>query len=1653
MRQLVTLLVITCANHLHGEVMDLCLDGTNWNKAIYANQAENFLEAFRNSTSENGKIVTGSVYICGPLAELQLDTLMITTFENVTELHGDISIWDTDISKLTKQWFPSLERLYGNVNISNNANLVSFQAFWNVTYIHGSIIFDRDSNLAFLDSFHYLTNIGQKLEMIRLIRLSELYGFGELNSSGSITLKRMTALSTVRETTLEPPTKYKFSGFSKLKYITQGSLILRSIDPMTNLSAFQNLEYILQDLDIFNCFDLGVVDTFHKLAHVRDLIFVRNTLLQHVSCCEELKEASYITFDSNVFIDILTFPKFPSLKKLNFGLLIGHTLNEELDIFPALESLENATIEFSENPRLQIIRGFEQVRQFYGLSLHGNPSLQIIGHEECRGSDSFSELRKLKAMSIQNNRLLNSLQAFARLEFESLEYLNVSHNGLGLPLMRINETGEVVRSCELPSRTLSKDGFQCEVIECGHDEVQVNNDCIRCQEGYFKDGNICKEHTVCGAFHHEALAPTSSTDRECSFSYWLCRAACPDCHDTIDGLYDSNTQPCDRVVAGQCSKLSSYMDAANGIERGYFGNISSQTLLSRIGDGIYYKLPNISLSEMGNNASISGRAYFNNNCNEEEDRDRFDEVLQLSNDYPKMSRTDELVLRGEERCTPTNVKMGLLSLSEADANTILILGEMASAFGLSDLRFFAAGPELNGTQLIEQFQEVFTYPTRCIKASIWCVPTKTPSGETNYSSCPPGSLQYEDIQKPNITCNEVALVREIGGDKDLFPVIEIEKHEKENDGIIYHKRILTWNGAVAVLAFDQTYISSLNVTRSDGESLRAPLRQESIEVVFYATDIFGNVASCTSEIRKFTTSRTWQSMSEEQLADIYDGVENIEDTVIYYEDSSYTVRKPSLPKHELFLNQNGEANDISYQVVISPDRPSMFLVDSAEGTIIFIPPSGSEGFYTISLLGVDDAGATAEVRKWQFEIRRRPRFRLSSQWNESTMNTTGNILLIYEMNKTYTVPGPILSKSQLFVEASGDPRNVQYDLLVYSNSSVNETLECPSSECPGRFYVDSSGGVLIYPERKGNYHSKLVAKDDAGSQVVVKSWSFQILPSDLANVSNGPNGRDCTRGTRIDLIAFDEEFTCDCKDTKYNGPNCDDLKEESARMQIVIGVVVGLLGVFLLALVFIKYQNYKQSIAPVDFKADNDIIEEQGFNLSSLKIPKEIRRMNVVLSDILGEGHFGVVHKGMLHGGGIDNIVAAKVLKDTSLEGKREFKEEATVMAQVPYHENVVPLIGVVTKGEPWILIASFCEYGALSSVLEMRAISGPHFEDFERFYFIQDIAHGMTHLAEQRIVHRDLAARNVLVSTGMVCKIADFGMSRKNPDPASNYYRTSKSVLLPVRWCAPEILSEQAKKFTESTDVWSFGVVMLEIFNNGERPYPQWNNLEVCEKVQAGIRASKPHNCSIKLYHIMLQCWDEDPLKRPSFSKLSTEFDTLLAIMGKKRSIQGFVNPRKASKFFAPMSLLRTLSDNPEGIPYASPSPTVGMNNNSPASSVQREYEYSETAPRADDPAFESIFNGNVDEGSLKRDTIYDLRMGLSDASKQSTGQVSKFEDNSNYAQTRASTGKIAHMPSIFDKNNTYAQMRVLPQKTTNVPAQDLRPLQSTEIIEYSHC
>ncbi|MED6244680.1 hypothetical protein ATANTOWER_020859 [Ataeniobius toweri] len=333
----------------------------------------------------------------------------------------------------------------------------------------------------------------------------------------------------------------------------------------------------------------------------------------------------------------------------------------------------------------------------------------------------------------------------------------------------------------------------------------------------------------------------------------------------------------------------------------------------------------------------------------------------------------------------------------------------------------------------------------------------------------------------------------------------------------------------------------------------------------------------------------------------------------------------------------------------------------------------------------------------------------------------------------------------------------------------------------------------------------------------------------------------------------------------------------------------------------------------------------------------EFPRDRLKLGEPLGRGAFGQVVEAAAFGiekATTCTTVAVKMLKEGATSSEyRALMSELKILIHIGHHLNVVNLLGACTKpGGPLMVIVEYCKHGNLSSYLKSKrgeyspykrkrvssqrwapadenvaegdlglgkvaqldictgtaedkasSTSGdPNeessvddhltMEDLISYSF--QVAKGMEFLSSRKCIHRDLAARNILLSENNVVKICDFGLARdvyKDPD-----YVRKGDARLPLKWMAPETIFDRV--YTTQSDVWSFGVLLWEIFSLGASPYPGvCIDESFCRRLKEGTRMRPPEYATSEIYQTMLDCWMDRPTDRPTFAELVEHLGNLL--------------------------------------------------------------------------------------------------------------------------------------------------------------------------------
>ncbi|XP_044468571.1 PTI1-like tyrosine-protein kinase At3g15890 [Mangifera indica] len=192
----------------------------------------------------------------------------------------------------------------------------------------------------------------------------------------------------------------------------------------------------------------------------------------------------------------------------------------------------------------------------------------------------------------------------------------------------------------------------------------------------------------------------------------------------------------------------------------------------------------------------------------------------------------------------------------------------------------------------------------------------------------------------------------------------------------------------------------------------------------------------------------------------------------------------------------------------------------------------------------------------------------------------------------------------------------------------------------------------------------------------------------------------------------------------------------------------------------------------------------------------------------IGEGGFGSVYWGRTSKG---NEIAVKRLKAMSAKAEMEFAVEVEILGRVR-HKNLLGLRGFYAGGDERLIVYDYMPNHSLVTHLHGQLAPDCMLDWPRRMSIIIGSAEGLTYLhheADPHIIHRDIKASNVLLDTEFQAKVADFGFAKLIPHGVTHLTTRVKGTL---GYLAPEYA--MWGKVSESCDVYSFGVLLLEIIS-----------------------------------------------------------------------------------------------------------------------------------------------------------------------------------------------------------------------------------------------
>ncbi|KAI4470225.1 serine/threonine-protein kinase lmtk1 [Holotrichia oblita] len=308
-----------------------------------------------------------------------------------------------------------------------------------------------------------------------------------------------------------------------------------------------------------------------------------------------------------------------------------------------------------------------------------------------------------------------------------------------------------------------------------------------------------------------------------------------------------------------------------------------------------------------------------------------------------------------------------------------------------------------------------------------------------------------------------------------------------------------------------------------------------------------------------------------------------------------------------------------------------------------------------------------------------------------------------------------------------------------------------------------------------------------------------------------------------------------------------------------------------------------QSCSQEDYK-DGDIDASSWFDGSE----KDFPRTKLKYIRELGKGWFGRVVEGTAQ-----NItenpewtpVVVRILEASATSRERLLFLNDVVIYKCGYHPNILRVLGRSLDTVPLLLLQEYCSQGDLKKYLKMcKAAQDKLVPEDMPLKWCYQLTLALKFLHDQKLTHPDLAARNCQLSHDLSLKLGDYGLSASYyPE---DYYQGSPGV--PLRWCAPEIISYtsttiQTTPITVESNVWAFGVTMWEILEWGQQPYQELMDDEVISQVLGAPKVRLPRpSCHLiytdYMYKIMQSCW-YSPESRITVSQIELMMTDLMQV------------------------------------------------------------------------------------------------------------------------------------------------------------------------------
>ncbi|CAL9242880.1 unnamed protein product [Arabidopsis halleri] len=358
-------------------------------------------------------------------------------------------------------------------------------------------------------------------------------------------------------------------------------------------------------------------------------------------------------------------------------------------------------------------------------------------------------------------------------------------------------------------------------------------------------------------------------------------------------------------------------------------------------------------------------------------------------------------------------------------------------------------------------------------------------------------------------------------------------------------------------------------------------------------------------------------------------------------------------------------------------------------------------------------------------------------------------------------------------------------------------------------------------------------------------------------------------------------------------------------IRAVLGAVIFLLlltivGIYALRLIK-RASDQNNPFAKLDTSQSSiDVPQLMGAKAFTFEVLRKCADNFSETNDI-GEGGYGQVYRGMLPSG---QLIAIKRAKRGSLQGGLEFKTEIELLSRV-HHKNVVRLLGFCFDRGEQMIVYEYIQNGCLRDSLSGK--NGIRLDWTRRLKIALGSGKGLAYLhehADPPIIHRDIKSNNILLDENLTAKVADFGLSKLVGDPGKTHVTTQVKGTL--GYLDPEYY--MTNQLTEKSDVYGFGVVMLELLT-GKIPIGKGKHVvkemkmkmdksrnlyDLQEFLDTKIITNSENLKGFENYvDLALRCVEVEGVNRPSMGEVVKEIENIMQIAGINPNVDSIASSR----------------------------------------------------------------------------------------------------------------------------------------------------------------